>query len=47
MPDGRACRGICGWHLAMCLRGRALLIQRPRAEQGAGEDAAVHQNAVS
>src|SRR6266545_3766556 len=36
---GGACRGLCGWHLAMCLGGRALLIQRPGAEQGAGEDA--------
>ena len=31
---------MCGWHLAMCLGGRALLIQRPGAEQGAGDDGA-------
>jgi hypothetical protein len=42
---GGACRGLCGWHLAMCLGGRALLIQRPGAEQGAGDDGAAGEDA--
>ncbi len=30
--------GLCRWHFGLCLGGRALLIQRPGAEQGTGDD---------
>jgi hypothetical protein len=52
---GGACLGLCGWHLVVCLGGRALLIQRSGAEQDAGDDGLAaaaagpqyHQNRVT
>ena len=42
---GGACLGLCSWHPVMCLGGRALLIQRPGAEQGAGDDGVAGEDA--